>query len=1030
MMTTGKTLNGDRQMRFDEVAGSSPATPRRAPLLHGGIAAAAWLAAAAAVADAKGAATLVDFTEPGIAYRVTTGAYRADAPERQVEISGDGLTVSMDRTKQVRASKWMTLDVPAAVGGRTDWTGRRFTLVMPQPPSGFARSDIALNFTDADGETFQFMRHGESFNDNGEFCLDFDLTTKRPKGWGGRRQNGEFDGPLRLSAINVHYLHDDKITRGEVVFVRIDDAGTQLADVRDRPRDCRTREAVSVDTMYPGAAPFPGAEELSFTVEPAFDGKAKLVLSYGSTGSAVQGILTNFLAVATNGVVRAPVHLPYDVRYEFMKLDCRPAAGSPKGPFTVTRAQGVFMQTAAEAMRLRVETGNDLHLTRDETERPVLVVSNPAEKAIAWRTEFVLEDMFGRTVRIPFAQTVPAGGEVRVDVPWPLPAKGIWHVRAQVAAEDGSVAAKETRFAYIDRHEVTPLVEKPKFRMGIHYHGTHYWPGRVDRTIAALVAAGAKFTRTDYSFMWSAVERKPGEYDWEKADVMLRKMRAAGLSLDIIFAGSPGWAIEQEYKDKAGGWKKAGLRVRMGLAPTRPGLFRDFCEKFARRYGTQIDYYETGNEWDLSGTGTFPHDALLRMQREAYEGIHAGCPDACVIPNGWTTSTTPDNADHKNWNQGLVEAFAQHPEWYDAWALHCHGDFGGFRAKIVDQFLPLRARTPLKARPWLLNETALTSANGREHEVAATVWKKILFGWGHGARDYIWYNLRATGWFNGGEPGYGLITADFHPRAGYAAFAALSAIFQGLDADGIVHSSATAHLFRFRGESKGLKGIALAGWTGRDFSAFVGVRIRTDATRVEVSDIMGNRLPVEKDDDGVVTFHVGHLPQALLLHGATTAEALDPEVLARERMDAVRVHRDAANMPHVVLAGVRYVHDNYEANPAMVHRLWKGDRDNSARVWFTPTAEGVKVKVVVRDDVSAAGDRVELDVVDAAGAKRSLTLKPVRRMGNLDVYEAVLPVGDAFGFDMKVHDDDGEGEDSYLFLREPGAGSLLIHIVR
>lgn len=48
------------------------------------------------------------------------------------------------------------------------WWNARFELVLLDAPSGRCRSDIALNFTDEQGETFQFIRKSESYDENGE----------------------------------------------------------------------------------------------------------------------------------------------------------------------------------------------------------------------------------------------------------------------------------------------------------------------------------------------------------------------------------------------------------------------------------------------------------------------------------------------------------------------------------------------------------------------------------------------------------------------------------------------------------------------------------------------------------------------------------------------------------------------------------------------------------------------------------------------------------------------------------------------
>ena len=51
------------------------------------------------------------------------------------------------------------------------------------------------------------------------------------------------------------------------------------------------------------------------------------------------------------------------------------------------------------------------------------------------------------------------------------------------------------------------------------------------------------------------------------------------------------------------------------------------------------------------------------------------------------------------------------------------------------------------------------------------MWQKVLFAWSHGAIDYVWYNLVATGNDpSNQEHGYGLFTTDFHPRCAASSF--------------------------------------------------------------------------------------------------------------------------------------------------------------------------------------------------------------------------------------------------------------------
>ena len=121
------------------------------------------------------------------------------------------------------------------------------------------------------------------------------------------------------------------------------------------------------------------------------------------------------------------------------------------------------------------------------------------------------------------------------------------------------------------------------------------------------------------------------------------------------------------------------------------------------------------------------------------------------------------------------------------------------------------------------------------------------------------------------------------------------------------------------------------------------------------------------------------------------------------------------------------VKDLYEANPAEVHRLWKGKADHSARLWFVPGKGGFTVRAVVQDDVGADGDFAELDVSAKGMATRRFRLVPRQWKDRSCVYEQFVET-DAreVGIELVIHDDDGEGEDSCLFLTRDGAGPLVL----
>ena len=555
-----------------------------------------------------------------------------------------------------------------------------------------------------------------------------------------------------------------------------------------------------------------------------------------------------------------------------------------------------------------------------------------------------------------------------------------------------------------------------KFRIGVHYHAGNYLPTEFDRSLEVLVACGAKMARTDRAFMFSHVERPKGVFNWATADELLRKMRQAGLSLDIIVGGTPGWSWDHDAN-----WAKAKPtpKRRAGVRPSRPGLFRDFCKAIAERYGNEIEYYEAGNEWDLSPQAVLTPDEAVRMQRECYEGVKAGCPTAKVSTCGWARPATSDlqgTTDHLN-KSGLVEKMAQHPEYYDVWMLHGHGGPGAYYHQVDDILLPLMKATPLRSRPWMSNESSQTGAFGDDIAVTRTVWQKILFAWSRGSVGYIWYNLRATGWSEGYEPGFGMMTPDYYPRPSYAAFAALTSLFHGLDYAGSLYSRKCRHLLLHRGRSRKVDGMVLTAWDETaDANTVRPVRIRTDARIVRGYDMMGNESPVPLTD-GVFTVRPMPDSVAYILDGATKAVAVDPvELLASVKPDTVIDCRNADRPADFTLNSSAYVKDYYAANPQATERVWKGPADHWARIWLDRVSAGtVRVRAVVVDDKRTPGDRFEVLLWGEGQEPQSVVLKPASSADTETRYDEVVSVpADVFGFDVRIHEDDGDGEDGYL----------------
>jgi hypothetical protein len=521
---------------------------------------------------------------------------------------------------------------------------------------------------------------------------------------------------------------------------------------------------------------------------------------------------------------------------------------------------------SAEDLAFDVDTGDPLHLVRDGEAAPEMVFCNRSGETRRWRGKVLFRDHFGRGFDQFVDVSAASGSVVRVGVERALPYRGIWYVTADLVGDDGQPEVVGTRFACMVRHGVTPVLPKPHFRMGINFHAQKYWdsPVHFAKTLDALVASGAKLVRSG-GFKFADVARRP-TYDWTMTDAIFNALRSRGFSINAnVYPGS-GWARKPMPEEV-----RARKHRHIFNYPSRPRLFREFCAAIAARYGTGIDYYEIGNEWDLTSSEVLPPDEAMRLIREGHEGIKRSCPAATVATCGWAGADSQAYTPAKN--PGLIELFAgSAQDAFDVWAIHLHGPFGSYADRLQNDFFPMRERTGLVRKPWYSNESALATAGGQEGVAARAVWQKILYAMAWGSTDYVWYTLRATGPDpEASEDSYGLLTLDYKPRATFVAFAALAPIVHDTKFGARLVEEGGRYAYRL--DLSGGRGFALVGWDDSAGGRADVLKIETDARSAKIVDLMGNSAEVPVSG-GVVSWPLSRDPSALMLENATRAVPL------------------------------------------------------------------------------------------------------------------------------------------------------------
>lgn len=685
---------------------------------------------------------------------------------------------------------------------------------------------------------------------------------------------------------------------------------------------------------YPGGERLRGAAEYVVKLGSPLKGKAELDVRRERKGWAKS------IKAEIGAETRFAAGLPADEDAYYIGAIKFWLKGEP--PVKSVRFLGVdavTKETPAAALRIDVETGNPFRLVRDGTgEKAVLVLRNPSDRDLDWKVHLKVEDFFGRCIEGDFPVSLESGCELRRPMREILP-KGIRYVT--VIAESGGLAAtNRTTWAYVDAQKVTPFQPEGEFRLGVNFHGLRYTRFDSDLGMDVLVAIGAKMVRNEatcFSEIWKAED----EIDWAMSDDYLDRLERHGLALDSVVWWPASWAVRKDADGKP---------VQGAI---RPGFLRRFGEMLGQRYGKRIAYYEVGNEWDMSSEKWLPYEDAVRQVREFAEGLMSTCPTAKVIPCGFAAEGSvrhPSNVIRPMFHENLMRDVQ---DVVDAHPCHLHGPSKEYQLK-VRSFIEWRERMNVRI-PWYANETAFSMASMRpdDRQMAVTMWQKVLFAWSRGSLDYIWYNLRATGWNpTDSEQGYGMFTADWHPRTAAASFAALTSTFRHQQFDGISFDGKARQVLRFKNAHGGRVRV-VAGWD--DFAEHpMPVRVRTDAAKAWQVDTMGNRtsVPVE---DGCAVWQISKNPSALLLEGASFAEpvAEDAEDVARRPVKVIRPgstlgDRESAD---ICLKEYEQVYEVYKAMPEHANRTWKWWGDLWA--WInTAFADGrLQIKITCWDNV-------------------------------------------------------------------------------
>ncbi len=197
-------------------------------------------------------------------------------------------------------------------------------------------------------------------------------------------------------------------------------------------------------------------------------------------------------------------------------------------------------------------------------------------------------------------------------------------------------------------------------------------PDRVDQTLDMIADAG--FTWIRQIFVWSDIERAPGEYwdpheevdTWEKYDRIIGAAAERGLEVIVRLDKAPAWAQEE----------RGNVDEFPDGPPDDYQDYADFVTTVVERYQDQINYVQIWNEPNLGvewgGLDVDP-EAFTELLRVGYEAVKDVDPEIAVLMPGLAPNDQegPENLSDLLFLEGMYEAGAA--DYFDIVAVMVYG---------------------------------------------------------------------------------------------------------------------------------------------------------------------------------------------------------------------------------------------------------------------------------------------------------------------------------------------------------------------
>jgi hypothetical protein len=285
-----------------------------------------------------------------------------------------------------------------------------------------------------------------------------------------------------------------------------------------------------------------------------------------------------------------------------------------------------------------------------------------------------------------------------------------------------------------------------------------------------------------------------------------------------------------------------------------------FLEELARRY-PQFQYYELGNEPDLTFFYPGPIANYVRVFHIMSDGVRRGNPNA-VVMNGGLCFAGKEGYDRAVEFIKLVDASK-----LGAWAYHGHGPGMESERHALVRIRDL-VRAAGKMKPFVETESGVAAKTGPQELVQArTVVQKMTYAQSEGLPLFLFFRLLMF------EEPYGMLYSDQEPRPAVISYAAMTRQLRHLSFQSTlspVPQGVTAYTFANKEGTEHAVVLWAAGGTG---GSTLRLRVPPEASPQDVRlvDLFGNASPLKVGADG--TFVVASSEDPMYVRWKTAAKS-------------------------------------------------------------------------------------------------------------------------------------------------------------